>query len=195
MKTPPDETTLTLWMDGELQGEELQQMEQWAADHPELLAERDAVRQLNADIRSNVPAEVEPPYPDFFNSRIMRAIEEDAIASTPAEAAATPAKQSSFLRWLGIPAAAAAMLLCFYVGTRVGSPIESQGGQLANNSANVYTPDGNVHADIFTSEDASATVIVLEGLNDIPDDLDIAAYIDLDKKDKVLVTTEEDVLY
>jgi len=30
MKTPPDETTLTLWMDGQLTGTELESMEAWA---------------------------------------------------------------------------------------------------------------------------------------------------------------------
>ena len=34
-------------------------------------------------------------------------------------------------------------------------------------------PDGDVRANIFSSDDNGATVIVLEGLEDIPDDFEI----------------------
>ena len=37
----------------------------------------------------------------------------------------------------------------------------------------IYMPDGDVRANIFSSDDNGATVIVLEGLEDIPDDFEI----------------------
>ena len=78
----PDEATLTLWMDGELDGDELMRVESWAQEHPEILAQRDAVRAMNASIRDHVPASVEPPYADFFNQRILRHIHEESAART-----------------------------------------------------------------------------------------------------------------
>jgi hypothetical protein len=39
--------------------------------------------------------------------------------------------------------------------------------------SSIYTPDGDVSADIFRAEGAGATVIVLKGLTDIPDDLEM----------------------
>ncbi len=167
MKKQPDETTLTLWIDGELEGEELQRVEAWAQEHPELLAERDAIRAMNTSIREAVPASVEPPYPDFFNERILRHIEDER--HTPA---ASGSRKRSFWQWLAVPAAAAAMALCFYMGTRVAEPTTITSPATAAVST-VYTPDGDVSADMFRTEDAGATVIVLKGLEDIPDDLEM----------------------
>ena len=77
----PDEAMLTLWTDGELNGDELARVELWAQDHPELLVERDAVRAMQSSIQANMPASVEPPYADFFNLRILRAIENEKAES------------------------------------------------------------------------------------------------------------------
>jgi len=176
----PNDALLTLWMDGELDGDELAQVETWVRDHPELLAQRDALQAMGDQIRTNIAASVEPPYPDFFNQRIMRRIDEDlAEASANKE----PGQNSSawhqfggkWGRWLAFPAAAAAMLLCFHMGTRVGKePGQVITAAAANASSKIYTPDGDVSADMFSSKDAGATIIVLEGLEDIPDDFEIA---------------------
>ena len=45
MNTPPDDNTLALWLDDELEGEELARVEAWAADHPDQLAAREQVRE------------------------------------------------------------------------------------------------------------------------------------------------------
>ena len=84
MKTPPDETTLTLWMDGQLTGTELESMEAWAQQHPELLAERDAIQAMTQSIQDTLPSSQEPPYPEFFNQQIMKSIQEET--STAAKA-------------------------------------------------------------------------------------------------------------
>ena len=169
MKTTPDETTLTLWMDGELEGSARENVEAWALENPEILAERDAVQAMSARIREHVPGSVEPPHSDFFNQRILRHIKDEIPAShvTPVR------KKSNFWQWLAVPVAAGAMAVCFYMGTRVG-----EGGDISapnytvSTSSSVYAPDGDVKASMFTSE--NATVIVLEGLDDIPDDFEMA---------------------
>lgn len=186
MKTPPDETTLTLWMDGQLEGEDLQHMEAWAQQHPELLAERDAIQAMSQNIKDAVPNSVEPQYPDFFNQRIMNAIQE---TSTPAPAAQK--SSGSFWRWLAAPLAAGAMALCFYLGTQVSTQDTGAAGQsLATVSPTVYTPDSGVQADIFVDTEQAATVIVIEGLQDIPDDLEMAGGPRIDDPNKVMVSSE-----
>jgi len=171
----PDEAMLTLWTDGELNGDELARVELWAQDHPELLVERDAVRAMQSSIQANMPASVEPPYADFFNLRILRAIEnEKAESGVRVRSTGSQWMGSKFNKWLALPAAAAAMLMCFYMGTQV-SPMPESLAPMAAVSAKpaIYMPDGDVRANIFSSDDNGATVIVLEGLEDIPDDFEI----------------------
>ena len=171
----PDEAMLTLWTDGELNGDELARVELWAQDHPELLVERDAVRAMQSSIQANMPASVEPPHADFFNLRILRAIEnEKAESGVRVRSTGSQWMGSKFNKWLALPAAAAAMLMCFYMGTQV-SPMPESLAPMAAVSAKpaIYMPDGDVRANIFSSDDNGATVIVLEGLEDIPDDFEI----------------------
>lgn len=163
----PDEQALTLWMDGELEGDALHTVEQWAKDHPELLAERDAIQSMNAGISAQIPSSVEPPYPEFFNQQVLRQINNGQVTET------APAKQKKGLwQWLAMPAVAAAMAVCFMIGTQYSS--ENEVGALAQNSS-VYTPDGSVSADMFQSTENDSLVIILDGLDDIPDDVEIVA--------------------
>jgi hypothetical protein len=157
----PDEAMLTLWIDGELSGDELA-----------------AVRAMQSNIQANMPASVEPPYADFFNQRILQAIENEKAES----AARVRSTGSQWLgnklnKWLALPAAAAAMVMCFYMGTQVSHMPDSVAPVAAVSAVSVepaiYMPDGDVRANIFSSDDNGATVIVLEGLEDIPDDFEI----------------------
>ena len=172
----PDEAMLTRWMDGELSGDELEQMESWAQEHPGILTERDAVQAMQKDIRDSVAADTEPPYADFFNQRILR-----IIANEPARASHdTRASGSHWLgwlwsKWLALPGAAMAMALCFYLGTQVSflPPAQTAGASTPGRPM-IYTPDADIRANVFSSRNTGATVIVLEGLDDLPDDLEIA---------------------
>ena len=67
------------------------------------------------------------------------------------------------------------MVLCFYMGTRVSETnINPTPSVVAVSTVStVYTPDGDVSADMFRADDADATVIVLMGLEDIPDDVEM----------------------
>ena len=204
MKTKPDDITLTQWMDGELDGDELIRVEAWVQEHPELLAERDAVQAMSASIREHVADSEEPPYPDFFNQRILRAIEEDQRDEQQAVSASVGETNSrGFWQWLLAPMAAGAMAVCFYLGTQVGNAPDGFGapetGPVAIvqvEAASVYTPDGAVRGDMFKSDDAEATVIVLEGLDDLPDDLEMAGGPTLrtttGSSDSMMISTEQD---
>ncbi len=175
MNTTPDDVMLALWLDDELEGDEFARVEAWAADHPEQLAAREENRRWRKQMAVLVPASEEPPYPDFFNSRIRREIAESAPVETVA-----PGRKVAWWRAVWMPTAAVAgMALTFWVGTRV--PQTQTAGRVAVTtpippaiSPALYTPDGEVKADYFSSSKAGATVIVLDGVAAIPDDMDFS---------------------
>lgn len=172
MNTPPDDTTLALWLDDELEGEELARVEAWAADQPEQLAAREEVRRWRKMISESLPAAQEPPAGEFFNERIQHAIRE--AATNPVQAR----NSSSWSRlWMPL-AACAGMVLAFWLG----GLIQPQDGSLAGDTddsgpvtPHLYTPEEGVDARWISSTDASATVIVLNGVNAIPDEVDFTA--------------------
>ncbi len=176
MNTTPDEALLALWLDDELQGEELARMEAWALGQPEQLAMREEVRSWRQSISAVIPAAVEPPYPDFFNSRIEKAIREQAVKEVPAATAPAEPKASFWRSWFLPATAFAGMALAFWVGTKANSPVPAGPGVAAldeNATApTYYTPEQGVDAEWVKSSRGSATVIVLQGVNAIPDALD-----------------------
>lgn len=171
MNTKPDDTTLALWLDDELEGEELTQVEAWAAQHSEQLAAREEIRQWRQLISASLPASEEPPAAEFFNERIQHAIRE-ANHKTPAAA-------SNVITWyrLWMPiAACAGMALAFWLGMTTHRNHEQSPG-LANlpvpaELPYIYTPVHGVDAESFNS--AEATIIVLSGVDAIPDTIDFS---------------------
>ena len=118
MNTNPDETTLALWLDDELHGEELAAVEAWAASHPEQLAAREEVRRWREMVASAMPAAEEPPAAEFFNARIAHAIQE------PAAEPANVAKRRISWRSVLMPlAACAGMALTFWLGVKMNSGV------------------------------------------------------------------------
>ncbi len=162
----PDEATLTLWMDGNLEGPALDEVELWVKDHPELLSQRHSIQAINEEIKAQIPNSTEPPYPDFFNQQIFRRIEQE----TPLTEVKEKPTVSLWQRLL-LPTALAGMACCFFIGTQIGG---QDGSSTPSHTAYIYTPDDSVSADLYTAADNS-TIIVLEGLEDIPDELDIAS--------------------
>lgn len=175
MNTTPDDVMLALWLDDELEGDEFALVEAWAADKPEQLAAREENRRWRKQVAALVPASEEPPYPDFFNSRVRRAITETAQVETAARV-----RKVSWWRtaWWMPTAAAAGMALTFWLGTRLPqsqspAPVAVTPTAPAVSPA-LYTPDVQVKADYFSSAKAGATVIVLDGVAAIPDDMDFS---------------------
>lgn len=171
MNTTPDEVMLALWLDDELTGEDLARVESWALTQPDQLAARDEVRAWRKSVADAVPAEVEPPYPDFFNSRIEKAIREiRSQDSLPAPAG----QKASLWRWMFPATAFAGMVLAFWVGTKANSPTASPVVKIEDKGIIPvwYTPEQGVDAEWVKGKGASSNVIVLQGLNAIPDSLD-----------------------
>lgn len=181
MNTNPDEATLALWLDDELTGEQLAAVEAWASTRPDQLAARDGVRGWRAMVANAVPATEEPPYPEFFNSRVMRSIRDSAPK-------AAPVKSSFWNSWLMPLTACAGMVLAFWVGTktRQSTPVYDVAGapKAIPVEPVVYTPEKGVNAEWFASSQASATVIVLNGVAAIPDSTDFSetVYVPTDRE-------------
>ena len=170
MNTNPDETKIALWLDDELEGAELAEMEAWAAGNPEQLAAREEIRAYRQTMADNLPASEEPPFPDFFVSRVRQGIREREDAERPVEAAV---KTSFWKSWFMPAAACAGMVFAFTVGKQSREP----GQPLAvvpQLSPVVYTPEEGVDAEWFASNAADANVILLQGVDAIPDSTDFS---------------------
>lgn len=190
MNTNPDEATLALWLDDELAGTDLAVVEAWALTRPEQLAAREEIRRWRATVAAAIPASEEPPYPDFFNSRVLQAIRE------PAPAVAMRARSFSWKSWLMPVAACAGMALTFWVGTKtkITPEYDVAGAPRAIPvEPVVYTPENGVDAEWFASKEASATVIVLKGVAAIPDDTDFSATVYLPAEREIDSTASSEV--
>lgn len=174
MNTNPDETKLALWLEDELPEEEFAAFEAWATGQPEQISARAHIRRWRKLIATAIPAGEEPPYPDFFNARVARAIREPA----PQPATAAPRRWGWSSLFMPLTACAG-MALTFWLGTQTkpATPevVVVEGAPRAIPvEPFVYTPEIGVQAERFASSNASATVIVLNGVPAIPDTLDFS---------------------
>lgn len=175
MNTKPDDTTLALWLDDELDGEAHAQVEAWAAENPEHLASREEIRRWRKMIGESIPAAEEPPASEFFNERIQHAIRSET-EQQPVAGEISGFNWSSL--WMPL-AACAGMALAFWLGvtSKPTTPANAAGNltQPAATSPHIYTPEQGVDAEWIDSGGASATVIVLNGITAIPDTVDFTA--------------------
>lgn len=175
MNTNPDETRLAFWLEDELHGEELVAFEQWVAGRTELLEERAKARLWREMISTALPAAEEPPYPDFFNSKVAHGICE--LQTMPAPAAIVP-RSFTWRSWFMPMTACAGMVLAFWLGgIKHTGPlgIDVTGAPRAIPVDPLpYVPEQGVEAEWFVSAAAAATVIVLKGVDAIPDATDFS---------------------
>jgi hypothetical protein len=182
MNMNPDETRLALWLEDELHGQELADFENSLAGRPELFAAREETRRWRGMIRTALPATEEPPYPDFLNHRVMHGIR--AIQARHEDPPARPSGSFSWRQWFMPVAACAGMLAAFWLGGRIpagSSGIDVTGAPRAIPVEPIlYTPENGVSAEWFASTEASATVIVIHGVDAIPDSTDFSKTVFLD---------------
>ncbi len=186
MNTNPDEVTLALWLDDELTGDELAAVEAWAASQPAQLAAREDIRCWRVTVSNAIPASEEPPYPDFFNTRILQAIGQSEVRK--------PEARVPFWRsWVMPAAACAGMSLAFWVGTQSRvREIDVAGAPRAIPVAEplVYAPEKGVDAELVTGPKAGLTVIVLNGVAAIPDSTDFSHTVYLPGEREIDSTAE-----
>lgn len=162
MNTKPDDEWLALWVEDELDEPRAREVEAWVAAHPEWREHREAARASKAMFARAMPAE-DVPYAEFFNARIRREIEAAQVVSP------VPASKAGFRGWLVPLTAAAGIALGFWAG-RGGTP-EPLPAPVAELAPVLYTPVKGVKAEVVEADDA--TVIVLAGVEAIPDEWEI----------------------
>ena len=69
------------WVDHKLTATEQAELEVILLEDSELAGELSAMRSVKAKIQKEIPASVEPPYPDFFNNQLMRKVMLDQVLS------------------------------------------------------------------------------------------------------------------
>jgi len=159
MKTPPEDHDLIRWLDGEMNPAERTRFAARMDADPALKAEAEAMQRISTDLRAHLPVEMPLPYADFFNSQIqVRIAQEEVLSHEPGH--------RTWLDWLRMPtlvAATAAVAIA-------GMIIWQQGAQGGSVVLSTYAPDPAVQARSFHSEEAGATVLMLDGLEDMPAD-------------------------
>lgn len=185
MKTPTEDHDLLRWLDGEMNAAEKVAFESRLAADPALKAEAEMMQRLSADLRTHLPPEMPVPYADFFNSQIQvrLAQEENRQLSAPLAEG-----WFGWLRkpWLPPAFAAAAIAMAALTLWQNGAPPESADSLVHS----IYVPNSAVQARSFHSDEAQATVLMLEGLEEMPADRKIVGFnIDHSVVDEAVAAT------
>ena len=171
MKTPSDENhDLSRWLDGEMTAAEVTAFEATLKNDPELAAEAESMRQLSASLREHLPAEMPVPHADFFNSQIQVRIAQLEADDTRAQRGAETT--AGWLSWLRMPwlTAAAAVVVAGVAWLQFGGSVG------VSTIASTYAPNPAVTTQVFHSSEAHATVLMLDGLDPVPAEKNIAGF-------------------
>ncbi len=176
MNMNPDEITLARWLDDELSGQEHSDMEAWASRNPEQLEAREELRNLRKVLQDNLVASEEPPYSDFFMTRLHQGIRDVEKGKAIAEPnGGSRVMKSLWSAWLMPLAACAGVVLAFVIGRQTGTQ-----DVVAKENITVpvlYTPEEGVAAEWVPQGSANASVIVLQGVAAIPDATDFSSTV------------------
>ena len=161
---------LTRWIDGELTGQELRDFEAAVAADPQLAEAKAEAEHLRHLLRSDMPGGSDIANPDLFNRQIQQRIAEESAPAKVAAAPETVVVSGNILSWFLSPftlaSAAAVVLLGLFMLSQING-----GGDFAEHTSvtSTYTPDKDIAASHFYSDEADATVIMLDGLAALPD--------------------------
>ncbi|MEQ1748494.1 MAG: hypothetical protein ABL974_03675 [Prosthecobacter sp.] len=179
MKTPSEDHDLSRWLDGEMTDAERASFSTRLAADPDLKAEVEMMQRMSSDLRAHLPAEMTVPYGDFFNSQIqVRLAQEEPLI---------PEARASWLDWFRLPTLITASAAVAIAGFMI-----MQKGPAAGDSVvlSIYVPNASVHARTFHSDEAQATVLMLDGVEAIPADRKIVGYhIERTETDQEVATT------
>lgn len=169
MKTPNEDHDLIRWLDDELPPLERERFVNRMNTDPALRAEAESMQAMAREFRAHLPKTLPVPHADFFNSQIQVRIAQEENASLPAKAST-----GSWLEWFRLPGltlGAAAAALVF------GVTFLWQNESLKNSLVlTTYAPDPGVTAQTWFSDEAQATVLMLDGLEDMPADRPLVGF-------------------
>lgn len=169
MNTNTEEQDFTRWLDGEMTAAEASVFEARMKEDPALRAEAEAMRQLCSDVKAHFPRVVDVPHPDFFNSQVMERIGELERAERRQEVRRAPWLGWLSRPWLTLAGATAVLML-------VGFAVLRDDGDDSTTLLNTYAPDSEIQPRTYHSSDANATVLELDGLEDIPADSNVVGF-------------------
>jgi anti-sigma factor RsiW len=171
MKTPDSNERLHLWLDGRMSDAERAAFEAGLEADPSLREEAKAMEKLRSLLRENAAFGREVPNADFFNSQIQEQITADQRAADRIHDHQRGAG-GGWLAWLFKPWAVAGVAAAVALGIFVfrGLSVSPKTEVTAS-----YAPNPAVTATPYYSEDAAATVLMLDGLDAFPSDREISA--------------------
>jgi hypothetical protein len=189
MKPERKDELLARWFDEHLTEAEREEFEPLLREHPEWEGEREDYRKLRAALKESLPAEQDPPYTDFFHAHLARRIRHEREAAVARKHGDRSGIRASWRWWLA-PATAGAMLLAFFAGMQIGDPSKRMPPVASVPAVFTYTPLSSVEATAMEDAALGGTVIVLEGLDALPDSVDLFQTAGVATgEDRVLVST------
>lgn len=179
MKKEKIEELFVKWIDDQLSPEEGQQLSAILEDEPELKRELQEMKDLSLSVSNEIPASVDPPYGDFFNSQLMRKVDLEIESQRPVKKAE---RWWQSFRWAWAPVGALALVLSFFAGHRIARPadpavVKGPEQSKSNESTSlptVYFAGESLDAEIISDNEGEVSVIVVNGLSAIRDDIDFA---------------------
>ena len=169
------EELVVRWMDDvTLSASEKEELNRILEAEPELQELRAGHSRMREELKTTYREVEDVPYGDFFQTKLQQAIR-DSEEELPSAKMASSWKDS--LRWCLAPVAVGAMAVALLAGTRVGNgPTERRlVVASAQNRPLVYTPEGGVTSTILNADAQGTSVILLDGLQPIPDSYDLMA--------------------
>jgi len=164
-----EEELITRWIDGELNDQDETDFNKLYDSNPDIFDSfKEDAGIYKQVFRDHYESEKEVPYGDFFNSQIKKKIlEENCSTSMPSSFL------SDMIQWIKSPFTWSAVALSFCLIVFFNIPSESgfSGGTIVS----TYSPDASVSiVSAEFNEEANATVIVLEGLEPVPNETDFS---------------------
>lgn len=163
------------WVDGDLEPSERAAFEAAMERDPVLRREAEAAARIGSVLRSHLTKGREMPDPDWFNDRVLKAIGGGGVEAPSAAGGRGRTREvvvSGPASWFRLPWAVAAAACA----VALASVVTRDGRSDAPSAGVVYAPDPHVHADIFFDADAGATVVLLDGLEELPADREVMPY-------------------
>lgn len=168
-----EEEKLTLWIDGELEDDQVRDL---LEAHPELLELKKSAGESGSILRQELPLEEQLPYPDFFNHRIQQRLLENDETEAKLPAASLKEESQFFPFFTRSRLFAGLAFGALAIGLIVHSIIgpDSIGSGIHTEIVGTYTPNPQVIASSHFDSEAQATIILLDGLEEIPADIEVS---------------------
>lgn len=165
MKPPSENHDLIRWLDGEMNDAERASFEEQLKHGPALEREAREMKALSASIRTHLPAELKVPHADFFNSQIQIRIDQMEREEPRARPASAVASLLNWFRqpWFAVAGATAVIALGFLA-------LRTDENDANSRILSSYTPNADVQARTYHDDSAQATVLMLDGLDEVPAD-------------------------